>query len=90
MLLLEKVHLPFDQWFIRLLQQDLLPAGNFSMMGMRQEYLSICWKEESLWRRWSESACNCFSHPKVMNADCPVHQNEMFGLPERGEDAAKG
>lgn len=56
LLLLEKEHLSFEDWFLNLLRQDLLPTGYISIMGMRQEYLSLCWKEEELWQKWSDNA----------------------------------
>lgn len=56
MLLLEKVHLDFNTWFIRQFQQDLLPEGFFCIIDLRQEYLNLCWKEEELWQKWSENA----------------------------------
>ena len=56
LLLLEREHYTFETWFIRLFQQDLLSDGYFSIMGLRQEYLELCWKEEELWQKWSENA----------------------------------
>lgn len=55
MLLLERKHIPFEDWFISLFRQGLLPEGNFSIAEMRKEYLSLCWKEETLWKEWNES-----------------------------------
>lgn len=45
----------FEFWFIRQFQLDLLPTGNFSIMELRKEYLALCWKEEELWKKWSEN-----------------------------------
>ena len=86
MLLLERVHLTFEVWFIRQFLQDLLPKGNFCIIDLRQDYLRLCWKEEELWQKWKQSACNCFSYPKVLSASCPTHQDEIF---ERSENATQ-
>lgn len=56
LLLLEKQHLDFDTWFIRQLRQDLLPEGFFRIIDLRVDYLALCWKEEELWKKWSENA----------------------------------
>lgn len=57
MLLLEKIHLPFEQWFIRLFLTGQLPEP-CSIIVLRGEYLNLCWKEEDLWRKWSENVQN--------------------------------
>jgi len=53
MLLVEKVHYGFEDWFIRQFQQGLLPEGYFNLVDMRKEYIKLCWKEEMLWKEWS-------------------------------------
>jgi hypothetical protein len=81
MLLLEMEHLCFEEWFIRLFRQNLLPPRYFSVEDLRVEYLVLCWKEEDLWKKWeasSRAVCNCFSYPKVLSATCPVHAGEIF------------
>jgi hypothetical protein len=56
MLLLEKEHLSFEQWLINLVLQNLLPEEEtFRIIDLRQEYLELCWTEEELWQKWSES-----------------------------------
>ena len=56
LLLVERVHYTFEQWFIRQVQQGLLPEDQpFTVKELRQEYLASCWKEEELWQKWSEN-----------------------------------
>lgn len=56
MLLIERKHLSFEEWFIRLFKEGQLEDSKwFNLMGLRSEYLSLCWKEEELWRKWSEN-----------------------------------
>jgi len=54
MLLLELAHLSFEQWFLRQFQQGLLSEGYFRIGDLRVEYLSLCWKEERLWKEWCD------------------------------------
>jgi hypothetical protein len=86
LLLLEHNHIDFQSWLLKALQ-DLPEEAYFSKAGLRVEYLNLCWKEEELWGRWSASTCNCFSYPKVLSADCPVHQGEIF---ERSKNVESG
>jgi hypothetical protein len=84
MLLLELDHTPFEEWFINLFRQGLLTYPIFSEGELRREYLKLCWKDEELWQKWKLGSCNCFSYPKVLSANCPVHQIEVF---ERSDNA---
>jgi hypothetical protein len=55
-LLIEKEHISFESWFIKLLRQGLLPeAEPVRIIDYRTEYMRICWREEELWQKWSES-----------------------------------
>jgi hypothetical protein len=55
LLLLERSHLTFESWFIRLFLDDLLPNGWFCLQELRTEYLNRCWSEEKLWKEWCDA-----------------------------------
>lgn len=56
LLLVEKVHYTFETWFIKRVQSGDIPEDKpFTMRELRLEYLRQCWKEETLWKKWSEN-----------------------------------
>lgn len=56
MLLVEKVHYTFETWFIRMVQSGLLPEDKpFTIRELRLEYSQQCWKDEALWKNWSNN-----------------------------------
>lgn len=57
LLLVEKVHYTFETWFIRRVQSGDIPEDRpFTIRELRLEYLQQCWREETLWKKWSENA----------------------------------
>ena len=59
MLLVERVHMSFETWFIRQFQLGLIDnTVKFSLLDMRQEYIALCWKEELLWKEWCHAEDN--------------------------------
>ena len=53
-LLVECIHLSFETWFVRQFQTGLIDeTAKFSLLDMRQEYIALCWKEELLWKKWT-------------------------------------
>ena len=55
MLLVEKVHLSFEAWFIKLFREGVLAEDEqITLAIMRKEYMALCWKEEMLWNKWKE------------------------------------
>ena len=51
-LLLTLKHWTFEEWFLRLMRQGLLPQDCFQLADLEAEYLRLCWKEEELYEKW--------------------------------------